>query len=338
MDPLGAFRRTVWASDERRPRMPVRLLLTGVVFVFVSVALATAVRVVGIGGSEAGAYAAIVRIGLSGLVVTAIVLVPCGRFLDRRRLRDFGLRLDRDWWVDCAFGLALGAGLQAAVFGVGWLAGWFRVTAAFVSDGSFAVGFASVLVLFLSVGIYEELVARGWLLTNLAEGLRFAGETIAVAVAVAVSAGVFGVAHAVNPGATTLSTGIISLAGVFLALGYVLTGELAIPIGVHVTWNLFQGAVFGFGVSGLSLPATVLETEPTGPKLLTGGSFGPEAGVLGLAAIVVGCGATVGWVWWRTGSVGIHPRVTAPELVTDVDPEQAAAGDAGAETATVDDA
>lgn len=317
MDPLGAVRRAVWASEERRFRMPVRLLLTGLVFVFVSVVLATTLRVASIGADAVGAIPGLILTGLSGLVVTVVVLVPGGRFLDRRQLRDFGLRLDRDWWVDCGFGLALGAGLQAAVFGVGWLAGWFRVTAAFVSDGSFAVGFASVLVLFLSVGVYEELVARGWLLTNLAEGLRFAGESVAVAVAVVLSAGLFGAAHAVNPGATALSTGIIALAGVFLALGYVLTGELAIPIGVHVTWNLFQGAVFGFGVSGLSLPATVLETEPTGPKLLTGGSFGPEAGLLGLVAIVVGCGAIAGWVQWRTGSVGIHPRVTAPELVTD---------------------
>lgn len=296
--------------------MPVRLLLTGFVFVLVSVALGGILRVAGIGGGGLGASAGLVLTGLSGLVVSVVVLPPCGRFLDRRRLRDFGFRLDRDWWVDCGFGLALGAGLQAAVFGVGWLAGWFRVTATFASEGSFAVGFASVLVLFLSVGVYEELVARGWLLTNLAEGLRFAGERVAVGVAVALSAGVFGVAHAMNPGATALSTAIIALAGVLLALGYVLTGELAIPIGVHVTWNLFQGAVFGFGVSGLSLPATVLETEPTGPTLLTGGSFGPEAGLLGLAAVVVGCGATVGWVRWRTGSVGIHPRVTAPELVT----------------------
>jgi len=323
MDPIGTVRRAVWASDERRLRMPVRLLLTGLAFVLVSVALGGVLRVVGIGGSDAGAYAAILQVGLSGLVVTFVVLVPCGRFLDRRRLRDFGVRLDRDWWVDCGFGLALGAGLQAAVFGVGWLVGWYEVTATFVSDGSFAIGFASVLVLFLSVGIYEELVVRGWLITNLAEGLRFAGES-AVGIAVMLSAGVFGAAHAVNPGATTLSTSIIALAGVFLALGYVLTGELAIPIGLHVTWNLFQGAVFGFGVSGLSVPATILETKPTGPKLLTGGSFGPEAGLLGLAAIVVGCGAIVGWVQWRTGSVGIHPRVTAPELVTDVDTEEAA--------------
>lgn len=319
MDPLGAFRRAVWASEEGRLRMPIRLLLAGLVFVFVSVALATALRVAGIGSDGLGASTGLVLTGLTGLVVTVVVLAPCGRLLDRRRFRDFGLRLDRDWWVDCGFGLALGATLQTVVFGVGWLAGWFRVTAAFVSEGSFAVGFASVLVLFLSVGVYEELVARGWLLTNLAEGLRFAGESVAVAAAVVLSAGVFGAAHAVNPGATALSTGIIGLAGVLLALGYVLTGELAIPIGVHVTWNLFQGAVFGLGVSGLSLPATVLETEPTGPKLLTGGSFGPEAGLLGLAAIVVGCGAIAGWVQWRTGSVEIHPRVTTPELVTDVD-------------------
>lgn len=342
MDPIGVFHRVIWASEERRLRMPVRLLLTGFLFMFVSVAFGLAVRTFGLGtgGSPNASAVGLIRSGLSGLVITAVVLVPCGRYLDRRRLRDFGLRLDRGWWVDYGFGLALGAGLQTMVFVVGWLAGWFTVTGVLVSDGSFVAGFVGVVVLFLSVGIYEELVVRGWLMTNLAEGFRFAGEHVAVGVAVALSAAVFGVAHSLNPGATALSTLIITLAGVWLALGYALTGNLAIPIGVHVTWNLFQGGVFGLGVSGLSPPATVLATEPTGPELVTGGGFGPEAGVLGLAAIVVGSGAVVGWVQWRSGTVEIHPRVTTPELVNDVaeDEEQGDAANGANEVGATDTA
>jgi hypothetical protein len=42
-----------------------------------------------------------------------------GRFVDRRRFSDFGFRLGRSWWIDLAFGLALGAfGPEAGIFGM----------------------------------------------------------------------------------------------------------------------------------------------------------------------------------------------------------------------------
>jgi membrane protease YdiL (CAAX protease family) len=315
MRPLSRARTVVWNDDERRLRLPIRLVLAVVVFGLLAGATMLGIGALGVSLPE-GATA----LALTGLGSLAIVTVGCAvvaRTIDRRRFDDYGLRFDRDWWIDCGFGLALGALLQAAIFLVGWAAGWYVPSGTFVSTGGFAGAFAGVLVLFLAVGIYEELLIRGWLLSNLAEGLRFAGNRLAVGVAVAVSSGVFGVLHATNPNATALSTTIIGLAGVFLALGYVLTGELAIPIGIHVTWNFAQGAVFGFGVSGISIPATVIETQVVGPAVLSGGRFGPEGGVLGLCGVLVGCVAIAWWVDRRTGGLRIHPSVLAPDTVTD---------------------
>lgn len=251
---------------------------------------------------------------LLSVPTTAVMLWIVARYVDRRAPTDYGLRIDSLWWADFAFGLVLGAGLQTGIALVGLLAGWYLVDGTFVADGSFLSTLFLVLALFVSVGVVEELLARGWLLTNLAEGLRVVGERAAVGLAVLVSSGLFGVAHLANPGASAVSATIISLAGVFLALGYVLTGELGIPIGIHVTWNFFQGPVFGWRVSGIEMPGAVIALEPVGPEWATGGGFGPEAGLLGLVAILFGLVAIVLWVRYQDGTVGVHEAVTTPDL------------------------
>jgi hypothetical protein len=95
-----------------------------------------------------------------------------------------------------------------------------------------------------------------------------------------------------------------------LGFGYVLSGELAIPIGLHITWNLFQGAVYGFPVSGLEpFGATFLATKQTGPDLWTGGSFGPEAGLLAPVAMLLGVLLIALWTRLRTGRVSLHSPI-----------------------------
>jgi hypothetical protein len=89
-------------------------------------------------------------------------------------------------------------------------------------------------------------------------------------------------------------------------MGYLLTGELAIPIALHITWNFFQGNVFGFPVSGTAVrAATFISIEQGGPDLWTGGAFGPEAGLLGLGAMIVGIFVIILWVRWRYGQVSL---------------------------------
>jgi hypothetical protein len=323
-DDSPGLRRVVWNADQRRLRAPFRLLLGLVVLVVAGVAAALGVGlIVGLAGPDAGvAVGSELAGGIGGTVVTTAVpvvgLYLVARLVDRRWFTDFGLRFDRDWWLDCAFGAALGAGLMAAIFGLELAVGWLTVTGTFVAGGgSFASALLLVVVLFVGVSIREELLLRGWFLTNLAEGtagFRGISPRSAVVFATLLSSVVFGFLHAANPNATVVSTASISLAGVFLALGYLLTGELAIPIGLHFTWNFFQGSVFGFPVSGLGLGVSVIAVEQGGPELVTGGQFGPEAGLIGMAAMVVGSLATVWWVRWRTGSVGLDPTVWTPEL------------------------
>lgn len=331
---LSRTKAVLWNEGTGRIRLPWRLVLWLALLVLLGL-LATAALGV-LSSRSIGPLLALFTPGRPGdqtivaarnlLFVSSQLFVMvgsvylAGRFLDRRWFRDFGFRLDRNWWIDLGFGLGLGAVLMTGVFAFELLAGWITVRELFFiarADFAFWPWFGWGFVTFLAVGIYEELVFRGYLITNLAEGFTWfdrVDRTAAVGIATLVTSAVFGVAHAGNPNATLASTLGIVLAAVTLAAGYVLTGELAIPIGLHVTWNFFQGTVYGFPVSGTNNGVSLVAIEQSGPPLVTGGAFGPEAGLVGIGAIGIGLGLTVLWVRWRADEVRFDPSLVTPEL------------------------
>ncbi|MFO7832896.1 MAG: CPBP family intramembrane glutamic endopeptidase [Halohasta sp.] len=319
---MGRLLWLLWNRSERRLRAPWRLALGLVFFTLVAIAsvlglqiIRTALGVDGLLDAAGPTVRPLVLNAVVGLVVAA-ALVAVARLLDRRLLSDFGLRVDREWWVDWAVGLALGAGAITAVVVVGLAGGWLAVDRVGPTAGSLP-GFAALTAVFVVVGFYEELLVRGYLLTNLAEGFRWVdriGPPMAAALATLLSALLFGGLHATNPNATLASTTVISAAGVMLALGYLYTGELALSIGIHTTWNAFQGLVYGLPVSGITLPVSVVRTVPRGSTVVSGGPFGPEAGLLGLFGVIVAAIGVVGYCRFRYGTLAVRPTISLPAL------------------------
>ncbi len=76
----------------------------------------------------------------------------------------------------------------------------------------------------------------------------------------------------------------------------------------------FEGAIYGFPVSGDLESASVIRTMAQGPSLLTGAAYGPEAGIVGAAAVLVGIGAIVLYARLRNGSLTpvLSPRWLRP--------------------------
>ena len=247
-----------------------------------------------------------------------------GWLLDRRHFADFGFHLRRGWWIDFCFGLVLASLRMVGIVGVEIALGWVTVTDVWqtTDDLAFPVAILLPLIAFIFVGFYEELLVRGYLLRNLAEGLGLGPISARWALLLAwlLTSALFGFLHAGNPNASVVSSVNIGLAGLFLGLGLLLTGELAIPIGLHISWNFFQGNVFGFPVSGIRVSdATIFAIRQSGPEQWTGGGFGPEAGLFGLIAIAIGSGLILLWVRWRTGRVAIHtPFAKYPKLNVEI--------------------
>ncbi len=233
-----------------------------------------------------------------------------GRFIDKRRFADFGFHFDRKWWLDLGFGLILGAFLMTGIFlSMKWAA-WILVTghASAASGLPLSLAFLLQVLMFTVIAINEEIAFRAYQLKNLAEG--FAGKHLssntAMLLAFFFSSALFGLSHMANGHATVFSVLTTLLAGLLLSLPYMLTGELGISIGLHLTWNLLQANVYGFAVSGSTQSTHLLSIEAVGPVAWTGGAYGPEVGLIGLVWALIACGLIMLWVKLLPKKIGLH--------------------------------
>ncbi len=325
----------LWNAEQRRLRAFWRLVLQTLLLELGGVLLGTAAGVLLTSWFLAQPGSAALRSDPTALAqaLSALPVVPlinsavalltvlgsvwvAGRFLDHRRFADFGFHLSRAWWMDLAFGLALGAVLMALIFLVEWAAGWVQVTGTLRPSGGlpFLPSFLLALAVYIAVGFYEELLSRGYQLRNTAEGLNWGrlGPRGGIVAAWVISSIIFGALHGANPNATWGSSIALVVAGLFLGLPFILTGELALSIGLHITWNLFEGNVFGFAVSGTSVGASFISIAQGGPAVLTGGAFGPEAGLVGILAAAVGGALVILWVRWRRGRAALCIGLAEP--------------------------
>jgi len=259
---------------------------------------------------------------ISGFIAILVSAWIITRFIDRRRFSNVGLQLDKIWWMEFSFGLLLGIVLMSSIFFIEYGLGWITLSESIFTSNNpnFSVlAFIVFFIMFLSVGFNEELLTRGYLLTNLAEGLNFKsiGPKGSIYISWILTSVLFGIGHLGNPNATWVAGLNIAAAGIFLGVGFVLTGRLALPIGVHITWNFFQGNVFGFPVSGINtLQGSKMTTiVQGGPEIWTGGSFGPEAGLIGICAIISGTILSIAWVRVREGSIKIHLPIAEPPKI-----------------------
>jgi membrane protease YdiL (CAAX protease family) len=153
--------------------------------------------------------------------------------------------------------------------------------------GSFAPAPGQPFVATILVGVVavaavafgEEASYRGYPIKNLAEGVAKAGWGMVIAVVI--PAVYFGLAHATNPNTTWLTVFNIVIFGLLFGTGYVLTGELALPIGLHFGWDFVQGFVFGVVASENNTARCSSSPMTRRRGSGRGGHMGPRAGFSG---------------------------------------------------------
>lgn len=222
----------------------------------------------------------IFRLALLGAALGAGYL--CARFLEGLPWRSLGLTLHQGWLRDLLIGSVVGFVSLALAVGIAAAAGGMRFS---VNDAStLAIGSSMLRVgtLLIVAALAEEALFRGYALQTLSRAHLATLGLLLTSVT-------FSLVHLSNPNVVPTATFANTLlAGVWLAVAYLRTRSLWLPLGVHWAWNWALGWFFGVPISGLNLVShPLLNATDEGPAWLTGGKYGIEGGLACTVALVI---------------------------------------------------
>ena len=214
----------------------------------------------------------------------------CGALLEELPFSALGCSPHRGWIKNFVVGSVLGTAslLLAAVITA--VTGGIHFSWDPAGARSITQTLAVTLFIFVFAAAAEEMLFRGYPLQTLTRArLAWLG--------VFLTSVPFAAVHLRNPnvvpGFTFINT---ALAGTWLAVAYLRTRSLWLPLGLHWSWNWVQASLLGLPVSGIERisPAPLLKAMNLGPDWLTGGAYGIEGGAACTVALLI---STV--VIWR---------------------------------------
>jgi membrane protease YdiL (CAAX protease family) len=238
------------------------------------------------------------RYNLADTLIFGVIIFLVLRWIDRKKFKDIGFTNLFRHFGDLGFGLMLGAVSMTAIFVLLSASGQIVVQRVDLAH-DILTSAGDGLLLFALVGLREELFSRGYCLYAFRQ-MRHEW------LAVLLSSVLFTLLHSINPNLQFIGTLNIFLAGLLFSFMAIKTGNLWMAIGFHITWNYFQGSIFGFPVSGIWING-LYQTEIRYDNLLTGGPFGPEGGLLTTGILFTGF--VIVWLYTRQRKNTLRPTI-----------------------------
>lgn len=224
------------------------------------------------------------------LASSVVVGYFCGRFFEKLPFRALGIYLSKNWARDFFIGLMSGAAsLLFAVF-IAAIFGGFSFELNRTSGQAAILQTLALSLLVFTIGAAgEEAFFRGYVFQTFVRAKL-------VLLAVILTSFAFATVHTGNPSASNFSWLNTFLAGIWFAAAYLKTRNLALAVGLHLSWNWLQGAILGINVSGISslTPAPLFLAADNGPVWLTGGKYGIEGGIACAGALIF----SIAFIWF----------------------------------------
>lgn len=206
----------------------------------------------------------------------------CARFLEGLPWRSLGLTLHVGWFRDFLIGSVVGIISLAIAVLIAVAGGGIRLNLTTTSAAAVSRTLTGTLIIFVVAALAEEAMFRSYLLQTLTRSkLAWLG--------ILFTSLPFAFVHLGNPNVVPFVTfANTAIAGVWLAVAYLRTRSLWLPLGVHWAWNWALGSLFGLPVSGMRIGSnSLLVGTDTGPAWLSGGGYGIEGGVACTVALIL---------------------------------------------------
>lgn len=204
------------------------------------------------------------------------------RLLDKKTISSIGFSFKKSWFKQLCFGFVLGFFIFSAIIFISLIFKFVDFEKIIINRGNVIPQMSWLFFLFIfmaSTSLIEEMLNRGYILNNLME---YENKWMAILI----SSGIFSLLHISNPGISILGLINIFLIGILLCQLYFLNKRLWIPIGFHFSWNFFEGCIYGFSVSGVSLPS-LFRFKMSQATWLSGGKLGPEGSIITTILILI---------------------------------------------------
>ncbi|MFB3778454.1 MAG: lysostaphin resistance A-like protein [Bryobacteraceae bacterium] len=230
----------------------------------------------GWGLSALGSY--LVAAAVGGFLAAATANALLMRIFERSHLANIGLAWNACSVRNLLIGLAGGTGSAVLVLAGPVVVGLAEFQAVPGADPHWrTLIFVTVVLLLGAVG--EEMFFRGY-------GFQVLIASAGPFATILPTGVLFGLAHGSNLGVTKLGLFNTMVWGVLLGYAFVRSGDLWLPIGLHVGWN-WALPLFGVNLSGFTMEVTGYALHWRIGPVWSGGAYGPEGGLITSAVTVL---------------------------------------------------
>ncbi len=209
------------------------------------------------------------------------------RFLDRRPTGTIGFLPYPGFLGSCFLGVLIGFLLVSILFLLLIIPGYVEISIRTFSVSLMVSIFLVALPITLLQSAFEELFFRGYVFQNVMTGINTFS-------AILITSAVFGLGHMLTPHSSWIVCVNLSIFGAMHAICYIRTRSLYLPSGLHFGWNFFMRNIYSLPVSGTATSASLLKVTDTGPAWITGGEYGPEAGIPALLLMII----VTAWIYF----------------------------------------
>ncbi|MCS6874248.1 MAG: CPBP family intramembrane metalloprotease [Pyrinomonadaceae bacterium] len=230
---------------------------------------------------EAALSFMIVLMHSASIIISILLGWFFGKIFENLPFKALGISVTRNWLKDFSLGLLFGFFSIFLAILIAYVFDALKLEVRKIDTTTF-YSLSFNFLIFLIAAISEETLFRGYMLQTFIRAKSTLTGIILTSL-------LFASAHNLNPSVNILSLINTFIAGIWLSVAYLKAQNLWFPISIHLSWNWFQGPVFGINVSGIEEFSrnSILQVTQKNYELINGGNYGIEGGLACTASLIV---------------------------------------------------